>query len=185
MAYISQRGAFWRTEVRRRGYKPVYRTFDTKQQAQQWARRIESEMGAGSFIDRTESERTTRREALERYQREMVPEKRYPQQERQRIKYPSGPGWPGGTRLPVEVPIGSGFVEFKCGLLEQFLGSRFVATESFRGPVSCAHNMAVGLVDEGLRFVQFSIGAATSRVGCVRDQGKTGAKDGECEPTHL
>ncbi len=47
MAYISQRGAFWRAEVRRRGYKPVYRTFDTKQDAQQWARRTESEMDAG------------------------------------------------------------------------------------------------------------------------------------------
>ena len=86
MAYISQRGEYWRAEVRRRGYKPVYRTFDTKQQAEKWARRIESEMDAGSFIDRTESERTTLREALERYQREIVPEKRYPQQERQRIK---------------------------------------------------------------------------------------------------
>ncbi|CAB3723138.1 hypothetical protein LMG24076_04841 [Trinickia soli] len=30
MAYISQRGEYWRAEVRRRGYKPVYRTFDTK-----------------------------------------------------------------------------------------------------------------------------------------------------------
>jgi len=35
MAYISQRGAFCRAEVRQRGYKPVYRTFGTKQQVQQ------------------------------------------------------------------------------------------------------------------------------------------------------
>jgi hypothetical protein len=27
MAYISQRGAYWRAWIRRRGYKPVYRTF--------------------------------------------------------------------------------------------------------------------------------------------------------------
>ncbi len=66
MAYISQRCAYWRAEIRRRGYKPVYRTFVTKQQAQQWARRVESEMDAGLFIDRTEAERTTLREALER-----------------------------------------------------------------------------------------------------------------------
>ena len=88
-------------------------------------------------------------------------------------------------RLPVEVPIGSGFVEFKCGLLEQFLGSHFVATESFRGPVSCARNMVVGLVDEGLRFVQLSIVARAGRVGCICGQGEAGAKDGEREPTHL
>ena len=65
MAYIQERGSFWRAEVRRKGYKPVYRTFDTQKQAQQWARRVEAEMDAGSFVDRTEAEQTTLREALE------------------------------------------------------------------------------------------------------------------------
>ncbi|WP_089162924.1 tyrosine-type recombinase/integrase [Caballeronia sordidicola] len=86
MAYISQRGAYWRAEVRRRGYKPIYRSFDTKQRAQQWARRVESEIDSGSYIDRTEAERTTLREALERYRREIVPEKRHPYQENRRIQ---------------------------------------------------------------------------------------------------
>lgn len=76
---------YWRVEVRRRGYKPIYRTFDTRQQAQQWARRTEGEMDAGVYVDRTEAERTTLREALERYQREIVPTKRYPKQENTRI----------------------------------------------------------------------------------------------------
>lgn len=86
MAYIKQRGAYWRAEVRRFGYKPVYRTFDTQKQAQQWARRVEAEMDAGLFIDRTEAERTTLSEALKRYQREIVPTKRHPYQENQRIE---------------------------------------------------------------------------------------------------
>ncbi len=85
MAYISQRGEYWRAEVRRRGYKPVYRTFDTKQQAQKWARHIEGEMDTGSFVDRSEAERPTLAEALERYRREIVPEKRHPYQEERRI----------------------------------------------------------------------------------------------------
>ena len=85
MAYISQRGEFWRAEVRRRGYKPVYHTFYTKQQAQKWARRVEGEMDAGSFVDRTEAERTTLAEALKRYRQEIVPEKRHPYQEQRRI----------------------------------------------------------------------------------------------------
>jgi integrase len=85
MAYISQRGAFWRAEIRRRGHKPTYRTFDTKQQAQQWARRVESDMDTGTHLDRTESERTTLREALERYRRDILPEKRHPYQENCRI----------------------------------------------------------------------------------------------------
>src|SRR5690606_36360109 len=85
IAYNYQLVEYSRAEVRKRGYKPVYRIFDTKQQAQQWARRIEVEMDAGSFIDRTEAERTTLAEALRRYQKEIVPEKRHPYQEGRRI----------------------------------------------------------------------------------------------------
>jgi len=86
MAYIAQRGAYWRAEVRRRGFKPTYRTFDTRIQAQQWARKIESEMDAGIYVDRSEAERTTLREALERYRQEIVPSKRHPTQENGRIQ---------------------------------------------------------------------------------------------------
>ncbi|WP_225869990.1 Arm DNA-binding domain-containing protein [Glaciimonas sp. PCH181] len=66
MAYIKERGAYWRAEVRRKGYKPTYRTFNTQKQAQQWARRIEAEMDSGLYADRAEAERSTLREALER-----------------------------------------------------------------------------------------------------------------------
>jgi hypothetical protein len=65
MAYISQRGAYWRAEIRRRGHKPIYRTFDTKQLAHQWAVRTEAEITAGVFVDRTEAERTILRDALD------------------------------------------------------------------------------------------------------------------------
>jgi len=85
MAYISQRGAYWRAEIRKRGHKPIYRTFDTRQQAQQWAERTEAEITVGVYIDRTEAERTTLRDALDRYLREVVPAKGYPEQERTRI----------------------------------------------------------------------------------------------------
>lgn len=85
MAYIAQRGAYWRAEIRRKGYKPTYRTFDTKLQAQQWARQVESSMDAGIYTDRSEAERTTLKDALERYRREIVPTKRYPTQENGRI----------------------------------------------------------------------------------------------------
>jgi hypothetical protein len=85
MAYISQRRAFWRAEIRRSGHKPCYGTFDTKVQAQQWTRRIESEMDSGVHFDRSVAERTTLTVALNRYQRDVVPLKRYPKQENQRI----------------------------------------------------------------------------------------------------
>lgn len=87
MATITKRkdSPYWRVQVRRRGYEPLSRTFDTKAQAEAWARRTESEMDRGCFFDRTEAERTTLAEALERYRREIVPEKRHPAQEHQRI----------------------------------------------------------------------------------------------------
>ncbi|EIF28388.1 hypothetical protein BCh11DRAFT_03783 [Burkholderia sp. Ch1-1] len=76
MAYISQRGAYWRAEVRKRGHKPIYRTFDTKQQARDGAQRVEAEISLNIFVDRSEAERTTLGEALDRYAREIVPTKR-------------------------------------------------------------------------------------------------------------
>ncbi|KMZ11845.1 Shufflon-specific DNA recombinase [Candidatus Burkholderia humilis] len=42
-------------------------------------------MDSGSFVDRSEAERTTLAEALKRYRKEIVPEKRHPYQEERRI----------------------------------------------------------------------------------------------------
>jgi integrase len=86
MAHVSKRGLFWRVEIRRKGYKPVYRTFDSKQDANKWARLTESEMDAGLFVDRSAAERMLLSEALERYEREVVSAKRHPYQETRRIK---------------------------------------------------------------------------------------------------
>ena len=87
MASITKRkdSPYWRAQVRRQGYEPLSRTFDTKTLAEAWARNVENEMDRGIFIDRRDSERTTLAEALERYRREIVPEKRHPAQEHQRI----------------------------------------------------------------------------------------------------
>jgi integrase len=43
-------------------------------------------MDSGAYVDRTEAERATLREALERYRREIIPEKRHPYQENRRIE---------------------------------------------------------------------------------------------------
>lgn len=87
MASITKRtdSPYWRAQIRRQGYEPISRTFDTKAQAEVWARSVENEMDRGAYFDRTESERTTLADALERYRREIVPEKRHPAQEHQRI----------------------------------------------------------------------------------------------------
>jgi hypothetical protein len=77
MACINRRGDYWRPEIRRKGYKPTYRTFDTQKQGQLWARRVESEMESGLYVDRAEAERTTLHEALEPYKRDILPTKRH------------------------------------------------------------------------------------------------------------
>lgn len=87
MASIERRGnRQWRAKVRRKGYPEQTRTFDTKAQAEAWARVVESEMDRGIFVDRTEAERTTLHEALERYLREVTPHKKGAKQEATRIK---------------------------------------------------------------------------------------------------
>ncbi len=87
MANIEKRGQYqWRALVRRKGYKPVSRTFPTKGEAQDWARDIEAQMRRRVFVDTSEAERTTLEESLSRYLREVTPNKKGEVQERRRVK---------------------------------------------------------------------------------------------------
>ncbi|MFA9461960.1 site-specific integrase [Thiohalorhabdus methylotrophus] len=85
MASIRKRGNRWQVIVRRRGYPDQTQTFTKKPQAEQWARKIESEMDAGVWEDTSEAEETTLGEALERYRREVTPGKKSRVQESYRI----------------------------------------------------------------------------------------------------
>lgn len=87
MAYIRKRGDFqWQAEIRKKGFPPASRTFNTRAEAEAWAAVIESEMVRGVFVDRSEAESTTLYEALERYEREVTPGKDGERQELVRIK---------------------------------------------------------------------------------------------------
>ncbi|MBI2241482.1 MAG: site-specific integrase [Magnetospirillum gryphiswaldense] len=85
MATFVKRSGAWQVKIRRKGYPPVSRTFDTKAQGERWARDVESEMDCGTYVDRSEAERTTLHEALERYEREVTPKKKGARQEKSRI----------------------------------------------------------------------------------------------------
>lgn len=51
MATIQKRGTKqWRAQIRKRGWPAQSATFDTRQQAESWARRVEYEMDAGIFV---------------------------------------------------------------------------------------------------------------------------------------
>lgn len=68
MASIRKRGNLqWEARIRRKGHPVQCKTFETKVDAEKWARMVEKEMDGGSFISQKEAERTTLREALERY----------------------------------------------------------------------------------------------------------------------
>jgi len=85
MAYIKKRGEYWRAEVRRKGHKPAYRTFDTQAEAQKWARRIEADIDTGIYVDNSAAEKMTFAEALQQYKLDVASKKRHPMQENGRI----------------------------------------------------------------------------------------------------
>ena len=86
MATISQKSTGFQVQIRRRGYPNISKSFVTKKEAERWARRIESEMDAGSYLDRSEAENTTLGELLEKYLKEVSPLKKSYEVEARRIK---------------------------------------------------------------------------------------------------
>lgn len=72
MATIRKRGPYqWQAQIRKEGYAPQSKTFESKVEAQAWAAMIESEMSRGVWLSRSEAESTTLTEALDRYTREV------------------------------------------------------------------------------------------------------------------
>ncbi len=65
----------WQARVRKKGFPPQVRTFRKKVEAETWAKSIEAEMERGVWQDRSESEATTLKEALERYRKEKTSRK--------------------------------------------------------------------------------------------------------------
>lgn len=55
MATIRKRGGLWHTQVRKKGFSPQTKTFQTKAAATAWSRRVEMSMDNGSWIDTRES----------------------------------------------------------------------------------------------------------------------------------
>ena len=66
----------WKGLVRKTGWPAKSKTFRTKRDALDWARRVEDEMVRGTFIDRGTSERVTLSDALDRYLAEVSPTKK-------------------------------------------------------------------------------------------------------------
>jgi integrase len=78
----------WKAVIRKKGWPTASKTFRTKRDAQDWARRVEDEMVRGVYLTRAPSERLTLEAALERYLTEVSPTKSpgTAQRERDRAK---------------------------------------------------------------------------------------------------
>ncbi|MFS2158214.1 integrase [Pseudomonas sp. Pseusp122] len=78
MATIRNRGPAvnkgqWEAQIRPKGYPAPRKTFETKSDAQAWARMIESEIDRGIFVSRVEAERTAFHQLIDRYISEIAP----------------------------------------------------------------------------------------------------------------
>ncbi len=75
----------WNVRITRKGYPLQTKSFITRTDADRWSRTIESEMDRGCFVCRTEAEATTLAQALDRYKKEVTPNKKGAAREADRI----------------------------------------------------------------------------------------------------
>jgi hypothetical protein len=76
MADITKRkNGKWQAKIRRLGWPDNSKIFDTKTDADAWARAVEREMDVGAFIQRDDAERTTFAMAAARYAKKVTPPK--------------------------------------------------------------------------------------------------------------
>ncbi|MFM0007262.1 site-specific integrase [Paraburkholderia dipogonis] len=86
MAAIQRRKDRWQARIRRRGFPVEVKTFDTRQDAEQWARSVETDMDRGSFVSRSEAEANTLEDIIERYITDVMPALRSASDEISRLR---------------------------------------------------------------------------------------------------
>ncbi|MEN9945321.1 MAG: hypothetical protein RLY18_1279, partial [Pseudomonadota bacterium] len=86
MATFRNRHGKWQARVARKGLKPVSKSFQTKEDAQRWARQIEAEIDKGYYINVVLAERTLFKEIIERYIKEVTQNSRSGREESYRLR---------------------------------------------------------------------------------------------------
>jgi integrase len=87
MATITRRASGWSVQIRRKGYPPAYRTFQTKAEAARWAREQERSIDRGdSSIDTRGLSHVTLADLIRRYLIEVTPTKRSSDSEALRLR---------------------------------------------------------------------------------------------------
>jgi len=76
MATIVKKRGKWFVQIRRSFHKPIYKTFVSKQDAQRWSRETERVIEVGQYVDLSEANKTSLKDLLQRYEREVSSKKR-------------------------------------------------------------------------------------------------------------
>jgi integrase len=72
MATFRNRHGKWQARVQRKGQQPVSKSFQSKEDAQRWARQLEAEIDKGSYTNIALAERTLFKDVIERYVQEVT-----------------------------------------------------------------------------------------------------------------
>ena len=86
MATFSNRNGKWQARVRRQGYQAITKSFIALLDAEKWARQTEVELDQNAYCNTTLAEKTTFKELIERYMREITPKMRSTKADTIRLK---------------------------------------------------------------------------------------------------
>ena len=88
MATFRKRGPYqWEARIRKRGYPTTCKTFESKADAEAWAKEVESDMYKNLFVPSKEAEQYTLGECLDRYVAECVPNLKHSKREADRARF--------------------------------------------------------------------------------------------------
>jgi integrase len=73
MASFRQQGNSWQTRVRRKGFPDITKSFNTRQDAERWARSVEVSLDRGTYDDPTKAEKVTLGDLIGLYIKEVLP----------------------------------------------------------------------------------------------------------------
>ncbi len=79
------KSGFWQAVIRKKGFPPQSKTFKSKRDCDVWATDVEAKMNRGTFSDMSEAESLTLAKGLEKYLKEVTPNKKGKYQETNRI----------------------------------------------------------------------------------------------------
>ena len=85
MATFRNRHGKWQARVRRLGQQPISKSFQSKQDAERWARQVEADIDKGCYTNIVLAERTLLKDVIERYIQEVTNQTRSMKEDHYRL----------------------------------------------------------------------------------------------------